>query len=290
MANYFIIGGDGKQYGPISPEDLRKWISENRVNARTQAQAEGAGAWQSLSDIPEFSGAFNISSPPPLPSGAAATPGKTSGLAITSLVLGILGMFTCGLTALVGLILGIVALVKVKGSKGALKGDGLALAGIIVSAIFLLMLPIFAAMMLPALAAAKQKAQEINCISNEKQLALAVKMYENDNNDHFPPAATWCDSLKSYTGGSQNIFKCPGANPSSRCDYAFNAKLDGLDESKADPSTVMIFESDGGWNASGGSDSMISTPRHAHMFVVALVDGSVQQVSESELNSLRWDP
>jgi prepilin-type processing-associated H-X9-DG protein len=226
------------------------------------------------------------SSPPPLPE---AAPTKTSALAVTSLVLGILGLFTCGMTALVGLILGIISLVKIQNSGGKLKGFGLALAGTIVSGIFLLMLPIFAAMLLPALAAAKQKAQEINCVNNEKQLALAVKMYSDNHTNYFPPAATWCDAIKTYTG-SESIFKCPGANSDSRCDYAFNAKLDGMDESKVNPQTVEIFESDGGWNANGGPELMIGKPRHARMFVVAFADGSVQQLRESQINTLRWDP
>ena len=226
------------------------------------------------------------SSPPPLPD---AMPAKTSGMAVTSLVLGILGMFTCGLTALFGLIFGIIAIVKVNNSGGKLKGFGLALAGTIVSGIFLFMIPIFAAMLLPALAAAKTKAQEINCVNNEKQLALAVKIFASDNTNHFPPAATWCDAIKTFTGG-EKVFKCNAANSSSRCDYAFNAKLDGLDESKINPQTVLIFESDGGWNANGGPELMIGKPRHARMFVVAFADGSVQQLRESKLNTLRWDP
>jgi prepilin-type processing-associated H-X9-DG protein len=163
------------------------------------------------------------------------------------------------------------------------------LAGTIVSGIFLLMIPVFAAMMLPALAAAKQKAQEINCVSNEKQLVLAIRIYSGDNKDKFPPAATWCDAIQSAVG-SPKPFQCPASNSSSRCDYAFNAKLDGMDESKINPQTVMIFESTGGWNAHGGSELMIGKPRHARMFVVAFADGSVQMVNQSRLNTLRWDP
>ncbi len=101
------------------------------------------------------------------------------------------------------------------------------------------MIPIFAAMLLPALAAAKQKAQEINCVNNEKQLALAMRIYSGDNANHFPPAATWCDAIQR-TSGSEKFFKCPAANSASRCDYAFNAKLDGLDESKINPQTVSF--------------------------------------------------
>jgi prepilin-type processing-associated H-X9-DG protein len=229
------------------------------------------------------------SNPPPLPN----MPNKTSGLAITSLVLGILGLFSCGATALFGLVFGIIALTSVKRSGGTLKGDGIALAGIIVSAIFLLMIPIFAAMLLPALAAAKQRAQTINCVSNEKVLAMAVRIYANEHTNHFPPAATWCDAIKTHTGDSERVFKCPAvATGASRCDYGFNAALDGTDESKVNPQTVMLFESDGGWNANGGSESMATPARHqnGHVCVVAFADGSVQEIRESQVNNLRWNP
>lgn len=294
MANYTLIGGDQKQYGPVTEEQLRQWILDGRVNAQSQVKAESDAEWRPLSAFPEFAAALAAKSaargaPPPLPSAAPPVPAKTSGLAVTSLVLGVLGMFTCGITALFGLILGVMAMFKVKQSRGALGGNGIALAGVIVSAIFLFMIPIFAAMLLPALAAAKQKAQEINCINNEKQLALAVRMYSDDHTNQFPPATTWCDATKVDVG-SEKVFKCAAANSSSRCDYAFNAKLGGLDESKINPNTVIIFESDGGWNANGGPELMIGKPRHARLFVVAFADGSVQQLPASQLNILRWDP
>ncbi|MGH7992200.1 MAG: DUF4190 domain-containing protein [Limisphaerales bacterium] len=290
MANYKVIGSDLKQYGPVSAEDLRQWIADGRLNAQTKVQIEGTDEWKLLTEVPELAEALR-NRVPPLPAAASAVPAKTSGLAVTSLVLGVLGVFTCGVTALVGLILGIIAMVKVSNSRGALRGGGVALAGIIVSGIFLLMIPIYAAMLLPALSAAKQRAQTIVCVNNEKQLALAVRIYSNDNTNHFPSAATWCDAIKTAVR-PETVFKCPAANAPSRCDYAFNAKLDGMDESKIDPQTVMIFESDAGWNAGGGRELMISRGRHerGRVFVVAFADGSVHEVSESQIGTLRWDP
>ena len=283
MANYNIIGRDQKQYGPVTEAQLRQWIVEGRVDAQTKIQAEGMEGWKFPAEFPEFRDMAN-SSALPVPAG-----GKTSAMAVTSLVLGILGVVTCGFTALFGLILGIIAMVKVKNSGGRLTGNGLALAGVIVSAVFLFMIPVLAALLLPALAQAKNKAQEINCVSNEKQLALAIRIYSGDNKDQFPPASTWCDAIKNEMG-TERILKCPGAKPGNRCDYAFNAKLSGLDISKVNPQTVMLFESDGGWNASGGPELMIGNARHGRMFVVAFADGSVQQLREAQLGTLRWDP
>ncbi len=57
---------------------------------------------------------------------------------------------------------------------------------------------ILAAMLLPALAAAKRKAQKINCVNNIKEIDLAFKTWEGDNNDHFPMGVT------AANGGSQD--------------------------------------------------------------------------------------
>lgn len=47
---------------------------------------------------------------------------------------------------------------------------------------------ILAAMLLPALSKAREKARSISCLNNLKQLALGTIMYTGDNSDHFMPA------------------------------------------------------------------------------------------------------
>jgi len=290
---YKIIGADQKEYGPVTADQINQWIVQGRVNAQTKAKAEG-GEWKPLSDFPEFSTGFGQRVPPVVPTASGAPPGavapvKTSGLAIASLVLGISGLFTCGIGSIVGLILGIVAMSQVKKSNGLVGGYGIALAGTIISAVFFLMIPIDVAMLLPALSKAKQRAQTINCVNNMKQLGLAARIYSSDHNDHFPPAATWCDALRPIAG-SERVFQCPAADPNQRCHYGYNARLDGVDEKTANPDTVLFFEIEGGWNVSGGPELMLHKSRHGRTYVVAFADGSVQQMSADRLATLRWNP
>jgi prepilin-type N-terminal cleavage/methylation domain-containing protein len=49
---------------------------------------------------------------------------------------------------------------------------------------------ILAAMLLPALAKAKARAQRINCVNNLKQVTLAFKVWAGDNNDRYPMAVS----------------------------------------------------------------------------------------------------
>src|SRR5579862_2866578 len=58
MANYKIIGGDLKQYGPVTDEDVRKWVAEGRLNSQSLVQAEGDIEWKQLSTFPEFADAL----------------------------------------------------------------------------------------------------------------------------------------------------------------------------------------------------------------------------------------
>ena len=287
---YKIIGADGKEYGPVSADQLRQWLGEGRINAQTKVKSDTMTEWQALGTLPEFAAQCPApAAAPPLASGATAS--KVSGLAITSLVLGILGLFSCGITALVGLVLGIVALVNIKNSQGRLSGTGLAIAGTAVSGLFLLMLPIYAAMLLPALSKAKERAQTINCVNNVKQLCLAAIIYANEHNDQLPPATNWCETMQPNVG-SARVFQCPAGNQGGRSHYAFNAKLAGVQLNKiTNPATtVLFFETDGGWNLSGGPELMLKSSRHRQMFVIGFADGHVESVTEAGIKNLRWDP
>ncbi|TAL05797.1 MAG: prepilin-type N-terminal cleavage/methylation domain-containing protein [Verrucomicrobia bacterium] len=54
---------------------------------------------------------------------------------------------------------------------------------------------ILAAMLLPALSSAKERAKRITCVNHLKQLGVSTMMYSNDNSDKVPPASFKDDSL-----------------------------------------------------------------------------------------------
>jgi Domain of unknown function (DUF4190) len=68
--------------------------------------------------------------PPPYPGAGYASP-STNGLAITALVLGIVGWVPCGIGSVLAIIFGFVARSQIRNSQGRQGGDGLAQAGII---------------------------------------------------------------------------------------------------------------------------------------------------------------
>jgi hypothetical protein len=112
---YKIIGADQKEYGPVTSDQIRQWIADQRANAQTKARAEGEQEWKTLAEFPEFAPALGLSPgatfAPPVPmadSGATrdaalqAVKGPVNALLITAIV---------GLVAVAGdLILNLLAL------------------------------------------------------------------------------------------------------------------------------------------------------------------------------------
>ncbi len=223
---YKIRGADNREYGPVNAEVVRQWIAQRRVIAQTLLQREGAPEWREAADFPELADAFGVqpsvpavpaSTVPPQPPRPTTTTVRnvpeTSATAIASLVLGILGFFSCGITSLIGLILGFVSLGQIRNSQGRLSGSGLAIAGICVSAVFLLFtvatflffVPFGAAVTLPAASKARSKAESVQCMNNLRQIGIAVRTWENEHNTFPPDLLTLSNQL-----ASPHVLVCPG--------------------------------------------------------------------------------
>ena len=101
---------------------------------------------------------------------------------------------------------------------------------------------ILAALLLPALASAKRRAQQINCLSDIKQLTLANVMYSGDNGVWVGPMNTnaafsqgdWMGAMITYYAKATNLIFCPaatdkgnpgGANMNGKSDAAWHWAL-----------------------------------------------------------------
>jgi hypothetical protein len=145
---------------------------------------------------------MNPSSPNPM----AAQP-KNSGLAISSLVLGILSL-TCFyiFAAVPAVICGHLAYSRIKRSGGMLTGSGLALAGLITGyigiALSLFMIPLMVAIAIPNFVKAKETAQKNACINHLQQISGAKRSWAAENkkeDDAIPTAQDLSLYLKSGT-------------------------------------------------------------------------------------------
>ena len=109
---------------------------------------------------------------------------KTSRLAITALVLGILSIFTCGLTAIPAIILGIISLVLIDKSGGKLTGRCLAITGAAIAVVLILLIVIIR----PFIARPRCIAFRMPCGTNLKGIGTAMLIYANDYEDELPRA------------------------------------------------------------------------------------------------------
>ena len=105
MANYHFIAGDGKPYGPYSAEQMRAYMSENRLTAQSQVSADG-GPWQPASSFQELTGGAGAipAAPQPMAGNPALLQSKVNGPATFMMVLAIINL----VLAPIGIIMNLV--------------------------------------------------------------------------------------------------------------------------------------------------------------------------------------
>lgn len=53
-ARYFLIGTDGRYYGPLSADDVRLWLADGRASRHSRSRRDSEDLWQPLREMPEF--------------------------------------------------------------------------------------------------------------------------------------------------------------------------------------------------------------------------------------------
>jgi hypothetical protein len=222
---------------------------------------------------------------PPLSSQA---PPQTSGLAIGSMICGILGFLTAGLTGLPAVILGHIGLSQIKKSGGALGGGGFAITGLITGYITVLILPIavVAGLLAPLILRTQVKADQVEMISNMKMVGLSLLEFDqefggfpSDETARLVAEATSSEDLK-MTGSSVlrqlEVFGC----------------TDSMDELLAVGSGA-----EGDWTYFPGHTMehhyetvILISPTIRNEAMALRIDNSVETLPEYEAASLRAAP
>jgi len=133
---YQLIGSDGVEYGPASATDVRQWIQEGRASAKTMAKASNHPAWRKLGELPEFAEAIALRAANiPSANGTVTAPKpEQNKTARMGFILSLASLLCCCLPlAPVGLIISIIALVRINAGKDLAEGYSFALAGIVIS-------------------------------------------------------------------------------------------------------------------------------------------------------------
>jgi len=152
-----------------------------------------------------------------IPPGGNPAPPKTSGLAIWSLVLGILSLACFSIFAAIpGVICGHKALKRIKYSGGALEGQGLAIGGLVTGYLGILFAIVFIPMMfaiaVPNFVRARTISQQNACINNLRLIDGAKQQWALEYRKQATDTPTMQD-LRTYVGHGPNgeLPTCPAS-------------------------------------------------------------------------------
>ena len=143
---------------------------------------------------------------------------------------------------------------------------------------------ILAAILFPVFAKAREKARQASCMSNLKQIGLAMMQYQQDSDEYFPIARHWGNSasgVQEWNWGQQiypyvksvQMFKCPSdpGNTTLGDSSTYGAASPALPGSYRYNFELGVIHEDGGTNW-GGAHSAASILEPVTR--VAVVDGA----------------
>jgi len=194
---HYNVGRNGEQLGQFSEEEIRAGLFDGRYLSTDLGWTEGMTDWKPLGELfavtpPPIAVRPTLGQPVPPPRTFSVSQGSsTSGLAIASLVLGLLSLITCsllGVGALAAIICGHLAMSRIKSSNGAVGGRGMALTGLITGylSLIVVVLLMVISITVPIFASIEQKADQSASLRHAREIITACQVYAADHEGKFP--------------------------------------------------------------------------------------------------------
>ena len=132
---------------------------------------------------------------------------------------------------------------------------------------------ILAAILFPVFSKAREKARQTACISNQKQIALSLLIWSQENDEKLPVATEWI----SASGVTGKVLICPtqGKNQAvatSNSSYGYNIECNGIALGSIVDPTLTVLTADGNATVLG---IMNIDKRHDGGAILSWVDGHV---------------
>lgn len=137
------------------------------------------------------------------------------------------------------------------------------------------------------------------CKNRLEILYSAFVTYAANHEGRLPPADGWCDAIRPYlpsaNGDVENSFRCPSdaSKDKGLASYAMNARLSNTLLSQLPKDTVLLFESQPGWNLSGGPEDLFFENHRFWPDVydcgILHADGMAYLVNKNRIPPLRWE-
>lgn len=124
--------------------------------------------------------------------------------------------------------------------------------------------------------------------------------YSKAHGGNLPSSTNWCDELNSFGSDLTSTLFDYKRRMEPHCTVAFNKNISGANLQSLSSNTILLFESDGPWNLSGGPELFHSQSKDKEFAFVILADGKTykyffsrgkaKEISSESYVSIQWNP
>ncbi len=181
---------------------------------------------------------------------------KTSPMAITALVFGILGFCVPLIAPVLAIVFGAIAMSRTRDPR--VGGRGLAIAGLTLGCVGFFFSFLSVSILLPSLNRARETANRVKCASHMRQIGQALLLYSNDARGPYPESLPVVLATQDV---ASDIFCCPSSNETPATGGTPQAQANNL---TVGPHLSYVYVGKGVNNSAGADTVVLYEPLTNH--------------------------